>query len=370
MNSLSIKLSLLFLGIALLSVGILAIWINQAVGVNFASYCMRSGQDCACATPGAPMTVNMGDAERVFLEDSQRSLFIAALVSILVALGLGFLVSMLVTRPMRQLSLSARRIAEGDLAQRVKNKGDDEIGEVAVAFNSMAEQLEKKEKSRKQLLADVAHELRNPLSIVQGNLEAWLDGVITPTPGQIASVYDETVLLNRLITDLRELSLAEAGQLKLHLEQTDIKELIEAEVTAFQPRSQEKEVSISFNIAEGISSLNIDRDRIKQVLHNLLENALRYTSSGGSVSVKAEKDGDRMVRISVADTGSGIDAVDLPNVFDHFYKADKSRHRAYGNTGIGLALVKNYVELHGGKVRVESEAGKGSTFYFTLPVAN
>jgi two-component system sensor histidine kinase BaeS len=367
-KSLSIKLSLLFLGIALLSVGILAIWINQAVSVNFASYCLRSGQDCTCA-PGAPVALAMGDAERIFIEDSQRSLFIAALVSILVALGLGFLVSMMVTQPMRQLSLSARKIAEGDLAHRVKNKGDDEIGEVSVAFNSMAEQLEKKEKSRKQLLADVAHELRNPLSIVQGNLEAWLDGVITPTPGQIASVYDETVLLNRLITDLRELSLAEAGQLKLHVEQTNLKDLIEGEVTAFQARSQEKAVSLSFNIAEGISSFNIDRDRIKQVLHNLLENALRYTPSGGAVIVKAEKEGQRMALISVADTGSGIDAADLPNVFDHFYKADKSRHRAYGNTGIGLALVKNYVELHGGKAWVKSESGKGSTFYFTLPMS-
>jgi signal transduction histidine kinase len=381
MNSLSIKLSLLFLGIALLTVGILAVWINQAVSINFASYCMRSSQACTCdnmtvaAGPGAGIGAQVGrdqqigDAERVFLEDSQRSLLIAALVSILVALGFGFLISMLVTRPMRQLSLSARKIAEGDLAQRIKNKGDDEIGEVAVAFNSMAEQLEKKEKSRKQLLADVAHELRNPLSIVQGNLEAWLDGVITPTPGQIASVYDETVLLNRLITDLRELSLAEAGQLKLHLEQTDLKELIEAEVTAFNARSQEKGVALDLNVSGSLPGINVDRDRIKQVLHNLLENALRYTPSGGSVSVKAEMGKDKEVIISVTDTGSGIEAVDLPNVFDHFYKADKSRHRAYGNTGIGLALVKNYVELHGGKVWVESEPGKGSAFYFTLPVS-
>ncbi len=382
MDSLSIKLSLLFLGIALLSVGILAVWMNQAVSINFASYCMRSGQTCTCdnmtATTGPGVSAGargvpdqqIGEAERVFLEESQRSLLIAALVSILVALGLGFLISMLVPKPMRQLSLSARRIAEGVLAQRIKNKGDDERGEVAVAFNSMAEQLEKKEKSRKQLLADVAHELRNPLSIVQGNLEAWLDGVITPTPGQIASVYDETVLLNRLITDLRELSLAEAGQLKLHLEQTNLKELIEAEVTAFHARSQEKGVALNLDVNGSLPAINVDRDRIKQVLHNLLENALRYTPSGGSVSVKAEKETDEDIRISVTDTGSGIEAVDLPNVFDHFYKADKSRHRAYGNTGIGLALVKNYVELHGGKVWVESEAGKGSVFYFTLLVSH
>lgn len=368
MNKLSIKLSLLFVGIALISIGILAVWVNQAVSVNFASYCMRSGQDCACATPGTAMQSTMGDAERIFMEDSQRSLMIAAFVSVLVALGLGFLVGSLITRPMQQLAFYAHKIAGGDLSQRVNNSGDDEIGEVAVAFNSMAEQLEKKEKSRKQLLADVAHELRNPLSIVQGNLEAWLDGVIAPTPTQIASVYDETVLLGRLITDLKELSLAEAGQLKLHPEPTDLNELIDAEVTAFQARSQEKGVSLGLDIAGKLPELNIDRDRIKQVLHNLLENALRFTTSDGSISVKAEKRGEGIVRVSVSDTGSGIDAADLPYVFDHFYKADKSRQRSYGNTGIGLALVKNYVELHGGKVWVESEAGKGSTLYFTLPV--
>jgi len=378
MNSLSIKLSLLFLGIALLSVGIVAIWINQAVSVNFNSYCARNGQDCTCdnnsaatgAGAGRGPGPNYGEAERIFMEDSQRSLLVAAVVAVLFALGLGFLTSILITRPMRQLSLSARKIAEGDLSQRVKNTGDDEIGEVAVSFNSMAEQLEKKEKSRKQLLADIAHELRNPLSIVQGNLEAWLDGVITPTPGQIASVYDETVLLNRLITDLRELSLAEAGQLKLHLEQTDLKELIESEVTAFQARSQEKGVALNMDIGGLLPEANIDRDRIKQVLHNLLENALRFTPPDGSVNVKVEREKNGSARISVADTGSGIDAVDLPNVFDHFYKADKSRQRSYGNAGIGLALVKKYVELHGGKVWVESELGKGSTFNFILPLSH
>jgi signal transduction histidine kinase len=374
-NRLSIKLGLLFVGIALISVGILAIWVNQAVAINFSSYCSKSSQpcatdgpDCTCATaatvpPGWP-----GEAERIFIDESQRSLMIAAAVSALVALGLGFLLGSLITKPMQQLAFSAQKIADGDLSQRVKNSSNDEVGEVAMAFNSMAEQLEKKEKSRKQLLADVAHELRNPLSIVQGNLEAWLDGVIAPTPGQIASVYDETVLLNRLITDLRELSLAEAGQLKLHREQTDLMELIAAEVTAFQARSQEKGILLDLAVAGGLPSLTIDRDRIKQVMHNLLENALRFTPPGGKISVKAEQTADKKVEVSVADTGTGIEVDDLPHVFDHFYKGDKSRQRIHGNAGIGLALVKNYVELHGGRVWVDSKLGKGSNFHFTLPV--
>jgi len=366
MNSLSIKLSLLFAGLALLSIGVLAIWVNQSVNAMFTSYCQQRNINCLREDPGTVMMA-MGLEEQNFLEESQKSLGVAAFVVVAVAISLGFIVSSLVTRPVRQLASSARKIASGDLAQRVRHRSDDEIGEVSDAFNSMAEQLEKKEKSRKQLLADVAHELRNPLSIVQGNLEAWLDGVIKPTPGQIASVYDETVLLNRLITDLRELSLAEAGQLKLNLETAGINELVNAEIAVFQARCREKKVILSAEIAEGLPAVNIDRDRIRQVLHNLLQNAIRFATEQGSITVNAEIKGNNSVLISVTDTGSGIEPEDLPHVFDHFYKADKSRQRIHGGAGIGLALVRKYVELHGGKVWAESETGKGSKFSFTIP---
>jgi signal transduction histidine kinase len=369
MNSLSIKLSALFVGLALISIGIVAIWVNQSVKANFVNYCQRN-QTCTCDVNGVPVaaaSTGIGESEQQFIDDSQRSLIAAALVAVAIAIALGFVMSGLITRPMRQLAASARKIASGDLAQRVKHASDDEVGEVSNAFNTMAEQLENKEKSRKQLLADIAHELKNPLSVVQGNLEAWLDGVIAPSPDQIASVYDETVLLNRLINDLRELSLAEAGQLKLHLETVDLGDLIAAELTGFQARCQEKQVALNAGIVGALPLVKIDRDRIRQVLHNLLENALRYTPADGSIKVGAEIVPDRHVRISVSDTGTGIDKADLPYVFDHFYKADKSRQRTHGGAGIGLALVKKYVELHGGKVWVESLPGEGSTFYFTVP---
>ncbi|MCX6001954.1 MAG: ATP-binding protein [Chloroflexi bacterium] len=366
MNSLSIKLSLLFAGLALLSIGVLAIWVNQSANARFTDYCQQHNATCMCEDPSTG-TMTMGQAEQNFLEDSQRSLGIAAFVVIAIAISLGFIISSLVTRPMRQLASSAQKIASGDLAERVVHRSDDEVGEVSNAFNSMAEQLEKKEKSRKQLLADVAHELRNPLSIIQGNLEAWLDGVITPTPEQIAPVYDETVLLNRLITDLRELSLAEAGQLKLNLETADLGALIDSEITVFQARCQDKQVLLRAEVADNLPAVSIDRDRIRQALHNLLENALRFTSAQGDITVQAKVSKDNGVLVSVSDSGSGIDAADLPYVFDHFYKADKSRQRIHGSAGIGLALVKKYIELHGGKVWVESEAGKGSRFSFTIP---
>ena len=204
---------------------------------------------------------------------------------------------------MRQLTLAARKVASGDFSQRVSQKTDDEIGEVSAAFNTMAEQLEKKEKSRRQLLADIAHELRNPLSIIQGNLEAWLDGVITPEPNQIASVYDETVLLSRLITDLRDLSLAEAGQLKLYQNATELSEFISAEIASVQNRCQEKQISISAELPAGLPLVFIDRDRIRQVLHNLVDNALRYTTAGGTIKIGASYTTPGWVTVSVSDSG-------------------------------------------------------------------
>ncbi len=366
MNSLSVKLSLLFAGLALLCIGALAIWVNQAVNASFNSYCEMHSSTCKCTQPETGV-MGLGQDEQAFLQDSQRSLGIAAVVALAVAVALGIIVSVLVTRPMRELASSARKVASGDLSQRVTHRSDDEVGDVSAAFNTMAEQLEMKERSRKQLLADVAHELRNPLSVVQGNLEAWLDGVIAPTPEQIAPVYDETVLLNRLITDLRELTLAEAGQLKLEIEETDLANLINAEAAVFHARCQEKGVAMSADLAADLPHVRIDGLRIRQVLHNLLENALRFSAKGGSISISAVKDGSNGVMVSVSDTGSGIDPADLPYIFDHFYKADRSRQRNYGGAGIGLALVRKYVELHGGKVWAESEPGKGSTFRFTLP---
>lgn len=378
MHSLSIKLSLLFVGIALVSIGVIALWVNNSVQNEFRCYCQKSyeGQvppDSVCTDPACDgqcgMPFYIGEAEQAFLNAVRNSLWLAALVAVVIAVGLGFLFGRLITGPMRRLTLSARKIAAGDFSQRVPKSTDDEVGEVSAAFNTMAEQLEKKEKGRRQLLADIAHELRNPLSIIRGNLEAWLDGVITPAPRQIASVYDETVLLSRLITDLRDLSLAEAGQLKLCRKATDLSEFISAEIAGVQSRCQEKQISISDELPTVLPSVFIDSDRIRQVLHNLIDNALRYTPAGGTIKIGASHTATGGVTVSVADSGRGIDAEDLPHVFDHFYKADRSRHRGHGGAGIGLAMVKQLVELHGGEVWVESKRGKGSTFYFTLPAA-
>lgn len=380
LNRLSMKLPLLFVGIALVSVGVIAMWVNRSVQTEFSHYCQiicqvqtAPGSTSTIAVPGdganPEPSLYMGEAERDFLNGVRNSLWLAALVAILTGVALGFFFSRLISGPMKQLTLAARRVATGDFSHRVSTNTDDEIGEVSVAFNTMAEQLEAKEKSRRQLLADIAHELRNPLSIVQGNLEAWLDGVITPTSDQVASVYDETVLLSRLITDLRDLSLAEAGHLKLYQNTTDLGEFIFAEITSVQNRCQEKQISISADLPQGLPLVLIDKDRIHQVLHNLVDNALRYTPAGGTIEIGASYAKPGWITVSVSDTGAGIAPKDLPHVFDHFYKADRSRHRGHGGAGIGLAMVKRFVELHGGTVWVKSREGKGTTFYFMLPVA-
>jgi len=380
LNKLSVKLSLLFVGIALVSVGVIALWVNRSVETEFTCYCQNiyqvqapQGSTSTIMPPGTDSSAGtpfyMGGAEQAFLSGVRNSLWLAAVVAILTGVALGYFFSRLISGPMRQLTLAARKVATGDFSQRVSTKTDDEIGEVSVAFNTMAEQLEAKEKSRRQLLADIAHELRNPLSIIQGNLEAWLDGVIAPAPDQVASVYDETVLLSRLITDLRDLSLAEAGQLKLYQNATELGEFIFAEIAGVQNRCHEKQISISAELPTRLPLVFIDKDRIRQVLHNLVDNALRYTPAGGTIKIGADYVKPGWVTVSVSDTGAGIPSKDLPHVFDHFYKADRSRQRGHGGAGIGLAMVKRVVELHGGTVWVKSRKGKGTTFYFTLPVA-
>ncbi len=314
------------------------------------------------------MMARMGMAEQSFFDSFNRYLWFAAVLSLVTAVTAGFLLSRFMTGPLRQLAAATRKVAGGDFSPRISRITDDEIGEVSTTFNLMTEQLEKKEASRKQLLANIAHELRNPLSIVQGNLEAWRDNVIAPTPEQIGSVYEETVLLSRLITDLKELSLVEAGQITLQREPVAIGELINEVAGSMSSFHTGKNISLSVDIQPDLPSGLVDRGRIRQVIRNLLDNALRYTPQNGTIAIRATARND-WIQITVQDSGSGISSEDIPYIFDHFYKADRARTRGYSGSGIGLALVKQIIELHGGQVWVESRSGAGSTFYFTIPAS-
>ncbi len=365
MRRLWVKLTLLFIVIALVVLGVVGLWVNFAVQSEFASYYQqvpRTGQG-----GGMGPVRMMGILEQSFLNAFKDSLLLAALVALLVAVGLALLFSRVITSPVKQLQISAESIADGDLSKRVQQRSRDEIGELSQTFNRMAEQLDKKEQYRRQFLADIAHELRTPLSIIQGNLEAWLDGIIAPTQEHIARVNDEVILLARLIADLKDLSLAEAGQLKLSKSAVVLDDILSTEIFGIEVYATERQVAVNSELSPGLPQIYVDRDRLRQVLHNLLDNALRYTPAGGTIKINASPGATGWVTVSISDTGSGIAPEDLPHVFNHFYKADRSRHRGYGGSGIGLAIVKQLIEVHGGKVWVESELGKGSTFSFTIP---
>ncbi|MFQ6057640.1 MAG: sensor histidine kinase [Anaerolineae bacterium] len=311
-----------------------------------------------------------------FLGSVNRSILLAGLVAGTIAVVLGWILFRQITSPLGAVTVAARRIAAGDLAQQVEVESEDEIGELARTFNTMAESLARAEDLRRQMVADIAHELRTPLSVIQGNLEAMLDGVLPLDVEQVASVHEETLLLSRLVADLRLLSLAEAGQLKLERAPTDLGELIHQVVERMRPQAREKGITLAADLPPSLPILSFDADRIRQVIGNLVSNALRYTPAGGTVTVRGSVVRSRpspagdltAVLIEVTDTGRGIAPKELPHVFDRFYRADRSRSRATGGSGIGLAIVKQLVEAHGGRVWAESEVGKGSRFSFTLPL--
>lgn len=301
-----------------------------------------------------------------FLESVNHSILLAALASGGLALLLGLLLFRQITSPLGALAVAAQKVAAGDLSHRVAADGGDEIGRVGRAFNTMADKLAFQEEQRRNLLADVAHELRNPLAVIQGEMEAMLDGVMPLDREMVAAVHEETVLLGRLVADLRLLSLAEVGQLQLDREPADLLELVRRIVERVRPQAQEKRIALELEAPSHLPTIRVDADRIGQVVHNLLSNALRYTARDGRVAIRVAAI-DGRVEISVADDGPGIPTEELPHLFDRFYRSDRSRPLARDGSGLGLAIVKQLVEAHGGSVGVESNVGKGTRFWFALP---
>jgi signal transduction histidine kinase len=243
----------------------------------------------------------------------------------------------------------------------VRPRGPRELRSLAGAFNSMSARLERSEEQRRRLLADVTHELRTPLTIVQGNLEALLDGLHPADPQHLAPILDETRVLSRLVDDLRILSLAEAGALTLHRETTDIARLVSDTVASFRPQADGAGIDLVTEIEAELPHAEIDPVRMREVLSNLLSNALRYTPRDGSVRVGASAAGRRL-RVTVRDSGRGISAETLPHVFDRFYKSEESR-----GAGLGLAIAKSLVVAHGGEIEAKSEPGQGTEMQITLP---
>ncbi|MFN8484560.1 MAG: ATP-binding protein [Anaerolineae bacterium] len=320
------------------------------------------------AMPGGWVANNV--PAQTFLEQVNRALLQAGLVAGVLGTLLGLIIARGVAAPLNRLAKAARRISRGEFGQRVPVEGAAEIAALAQAFNGMAADLEQAEGLRRNMVADIAHELRTPLSVIQGNLQAILDGVYPLEKSEIAAVYDETLVLNRLVSDLRELAQAEAGQLSLELGPTDLAPLLDAEAALFAEAVRRQAVRLDVAVAPRLSPVLADAHRVRQVIHNLVANAMRYTPPGGRITLAAGPATTGFAHISVSDTGAGIRPEDLPHVFDRFWRADRSRAREQGGSGLGLAIARQLVKAQGGDIGVESAPGAGSTFWFTLPIAD
>ncbi|MFZ5915723.1 MAG: sensor histidine kinase [Chloroflexota bacterium] len=274
-----------------------------------------------------------------------------------------------IATPLADVMAAADAVAEGDLSVRVPEHAPGEFGQMARSFNRMAQELERADRQRRNLTADVAHELRTPLHIIQGNLEGVLDGVYEPTDEHIGATLAETRALARLVDDLRTLSLAEAGQLALVWEPVDVAELLADVGTSFSGQAEAAGIGLRVEAEGDPSDLTITADagRLDQVLGNLMANALRHTPSGGAIALRAEPIAGG-VCLTVSDTGEGIPAGDLPFIFDRFWRGDRSRsHSGGAGSGLGLAIARQMVHLHRGRITVESEPGAGTTFTIELP---
>ena len=274
-----------------------------------------------------------------------------------------------IARPLAALMNAADAVAAGDFSVRVPVQGRGEFTQLMSAFNRMVEELALADQRRRNLTADVAHELRTPLQIIQGNLEGVLDGVYAPTPEHITATLDETRQLARLVEDLRVLSQAEAGQLPMTWEPVDVADLCADAVTSFGGQAEAAGVALTAVVADTPLIVSADYGRLDQILSNLLANAIRHTPAGGSVTVRAAATADS-VQLQVSDTGEGITAEDLPYIFDRFWRGDRARtHQAGAGSGLGLAIVRQLVQAHGGRIDVASTAGQGTTFSIMLPSA-
>jgi signal transduction histidine kinase len=303
-----------------------------------------------------------------FVTSLENSLLIAVALASIVALVLTWLLSERILAPVAALTKAAQRLEGGDLSQRVEVKARDEIASLAYAFNSMADTLERTEALRRTMVSDIAHELRTPLTNIRGYLEGLRDGVVEADLDTFDSLHEEALLLNRLIDDLQELALAEAGQLRLNLNRCDISSLLRQSLLAAQPRLSQQALHSELKLANDLPELELDAERMGQVLRNLLNNALTHTSVGGTIRLIAEQATDQTISIRIEDTGSGVPADDLPFIFERFYRADRSRNRATGGAGLGLTIVKQLVEAHGGTISVNSQVGEGSSFQILLPI--
>jgi histidine kinase len=303
-----------------------------------------------------------------FRTSFNEALTYAAAAAMLAAVALSLLFTRSVIAPVQAMSLATKRISEGHYDEHVQAQGDDELAQLAMRFNQMAEKLDQVESMRRRLIGDVSHELRTPLTAIKGSMEGLMDGVLPANDETFQQIHAEADRLNRLVDDLQELSRVEAHAYQLDFRSLDVSSLVQTVTKRLAPQAESKGISLDFELTPDLPHILADEDRAIQVLTNLTGNALQYTPEGGKVTINAKRINDE-VQFSVRDTGVGIPPEHLSHIFDRFYRVDKSRSRqAGGGSGIGLTIARALVEAHGGRIWVESTGdGRGSTVNFTLP---
>jgi len=295
-----------------------------------------------------------------------QDLLVGALGAVALSLLLGLFFSSTLTRPLKDLINATRDVAQGNLEREVPVRSKDELGDLTKSFNQMSSQLKQSRDLRRNMTADIAHELRTPLSVILGHTEALSEGKLAPSPETFDIIYDEAKRLSLLVEDLRTLSLTEAGELTLTLQPISPSDLIDRVTGAYLPKARATNVSLETDADASLPDINADSHRTIQVFGNLLENALRYTPSGGHIILSA-RSASNGIEFRVRDSGPGISESDLPHIFDRFYRGDKSRSRQDGGSGLGLAISKSIIQAHGGQIWAESALNEGTTIVFILP---
>lgn len=314
-----------------------------------------------------PSAIAMNTAEAQFIEDTTKSLLLAAVGSGILAIALGIFVGRGMARPLQNLTEQVSAMTTRDLGRQIKANGTEETAQLAGAFNNLSARLAEAEQRRSRMTADIAHELRTPVTVMRGHFEAMMDGVYPMDGEHLAVAYDQTLHLARLVEDLSLLTKAESGQLSLNRVETELFQIIDQAVVRFQPLADDINVRLTANIADDIPDLPLDSDRFQQVLDNLLTNALRHTPEGGTISISAKSEPHQTISINIHNTGKPITDTDAAHVFDRFWRAQEARERDAGGTGLGLAITKQLIHLHGGTIAAQPQAD-GTTFRIMLPV--
>jgi len=304
-----------------------------------------------------------------FIQRTNRILLYGALIGAVIALLLGVFLSRTLTRHIRELTQATHAVSEGDLSQQVPVRSNDELGELAQAFNKMSSELSRSVNARKQMTADIAHELRTPLSLILGHAEAVHDGVLPPSRENFEIIREEAERLEQLVNDLRILSLADAGELSITPQTIEPGRLLREVAAIYQYQTQRKNIFLDVEIDSPLANIEVDPGRMTQVLTNILDNALRHTPEGGRILLSAKEVSDQ-VELAIHDSGPGLNAEDLERIFDRFYRTDSSRQRDGdfpGGSGLGLAIARSIIQAHGGQLTAESESGKGLKVIVRLP---